>query len=406
MKLRQTSLSEAGFPQFNKVTRRERFLDEMNKAVPWSKIEALIQPIYPTGTGAGRPPIGLDRMLRLYFLQLWFELSDPAAEDAMYDSQSMRRFVGIDPGRERAPDETTICKFRKLLTEADIGRQMLEVVNKHLASCGHEVRTGTIVDATIIDAPSSTKNEERARDPEMHQTKKGNQWFFGMKGHVGVDSKTNIIHSVVVTAANVADCTVLPELLHGKETRVWGDSAYRGQRDAIRARAPLAQDFINRPARRGGVVNAAIAAVNHTKSRVRSRVEHTFSVIKGVFGFRKTRYRGLKKNGQAFVARCALANLFRFRHKIWFKGSIRPDDLGNRSIRRRTSKSDPLLPKNRREFAERPLRAPINQRIPRHGNTRGHEHGSLLGLSAARQEDAHEAGRATRLHGLLHHRRL
>ena len=316
MKPRQNSLSESGFPQFNKVTRRERFLKEMDKAVPWAKLEALVRPIYPAGNGVGRPPIGLDRMLRLYFLQLWFDLSDPAAEDAMYDSQAMRRFVGIDLGRERAPDETTICKFRRLLTDADIGRQMLEVVNAHLAEHGYEVRTGTIVDATIIDAPSSTKNAERSRDPEMHQTKKGNQWYFGMKGHIGVDSKTKLIHSAVVTAANVADCTILPKLLHGRETRIWGDSAYQGQGEVIREVAPLAKDFINRRVRRQGVVDEAIAAVNRTKSRVRSRVEHAFSVIKGVFGFRKVRYRGLAKNGQVFVTLCALANLFHFRRKI------------------------------------------------------------------------------------------
>ena len=316
MKPRQHTLTEVGFHQHHKVTRREAFLTQMDRVVPWARLEALIRPIYPKGDGPGRPPIGLDRMLRIYFLQLWFDLSDPAAEEAMYDIQSMRRFVGIDLGRESAPDETTICKFRNLLTEAEVGKKMLVEVNEYLASCGYRIQNGTIVDATIINAPSSTKNKDKARDPEMHQTKKGNQWYFGMKGHIGVDSKHKIIHCAEVTAAHVADCTVLPKLLHGNETRVWGDSAYQGQTAKIKLKAPRAQDFTNRRARRNGKIDPIVHAKNRTKSRVRARVEHQFSVIKRVFGFDKLRYRGLKKNGQAFVTLCALTNLFRFRHRI------------------------------------------------------------------------------------------
>ena len=316
MKPRQQTLSELGFLQHHKVTRREAFLTQMDRVVPWARLEALIRPIYPKGDGPGRPPIGLDRMLRIYFLQLWFDLSDPAAEEAMYDIQSMRRFAGIDLGRESAPDETTICKFRSLLTEAEIGKKMLVEVNEYLASCGYRIQNGTIVDATIINAPSSTKNKDKARDPEMHQTKKGKQWYFGMKGHIGVDSKHKIIHSAEVTAANVADCTVLQDLLHGSETRVWGDSAYQGQTAKIKIKAPFAQDFTNRRARKKGVIDPIVHAKNRTKSRVRARVEHQFYVIKRVFGFDKVRYRGLKKNGQAFITLCALTNLFRFRHRI------------------------------------------------------------------------------------------
>ena len=316
MKPRQNTLSEAGFEEHRKVTRKEVFLAQMDRVVPWSDLEALIRPIYPKGEGRGRPPIGLDRMLRIYFLQQWFNLSDPAAEEAMYDSRAMRRFVGIDLGREGAPDETTICKFRKLLTEAEVGKKMLTTVNEHLARRGYQVQYGTIVDATIIHAPSSTKNKTKTRDPEMYQTKKGNQWYFGMKGHIGMDSKQGIIHSAEVTAANVADSTVLPELLHGGETRVWGDAAYQGQTERIKERAPLAQDFTNRRARKGGEVDPVIRATNHTKSRVRARVEHRFLVIKRIFGFAKVRYRGLKKNRLRFLVTCALANLYQFRYRL------------------------------------------------------------------------------------------
>jgi IS5 family transposase len=185
-------------------------------------------------------------MLRIYFLQHWFNLSDPAVEEALYDSQAMRRFVGIDLGREAVPDETTVCRFRHLLEEHDVGRRLFDEVQRHLAAKGLKVATGTIVDATIINAPSSTKNADKARDPEMHQTKKGNQWYFGMKAHFGIDSRSKLIHAVQATPANVADSTVLPNLLHGNETRVWGDQAYRGQRAVIREHAPRARDFTDR----------------------------------------------------------------------------------------------------------------------------------------------------------------
>ena len=219
--------------------------------MPWAALCALIEPFYPKA-GTGRPPVGLERMLRIYFLQHWFNLSDPAVEEALYDSRAMREFVGIDLGREPAPDETTVCNFRHLLEAHDLGPQIFAKVNAYLAQKGFKVTTGTIVDATIISAPSSTKNQDGQRDPEMHQTKKGNQWYFGMKAHIGVDSATKIIHSVVATAANVADSHLLPELLHGKETRVWGDSAYQGQSEVIREQAPKAKDFTNRRYRRAG----------------------------------------------------------------------------------------------------------------------------------------------------------
>ena len=255
-------------------------------------------------------------MLRIYFLQQWFNLSDPAVEEALYDSLAMRDFVGIDLGREPAPDETTVCKFRHLLEKHDLGRSLFQEVHRHLETQGLKVSTGTIVDASIINAPSSTKNAEQQRDPDMHQTRKGKQWYFGMKAHIGVDSQTKLIHSVVATAANVADSTVLPDLLHGEETRVWGDQAYRGQRDVIRDCAPKAKDFTNRRYRHCGVVDELEKARNRTKSKVRAKVEHVFGVIKRVFGFAKVRYRGLEKNAHRLFVTCALANLFMVRHRL------------------------------------------------------------------------------------------
>ncbi len=241
--MRQTSFSTGSFDRFHKPTRRELFLAEMEKVVPWNELVALIEPVYPK-PGNGRRPVGVERMLRIYFIQQWFNLSDPAAEEALYDSLALRRFVGIDLGRERVPDETTICRFRHLLEKHDLGRGLFEQVHRHLESRGMKVATGTIVDATIINV-SSTKNQDQVRDPDMHQTRKGSQWYFGMKAHVGVDSKSKVIHSVVATAANVHDSQVLPDLLHGEETRVWGDSAYWGQREVIRRHAPQARDFTN-----------------------------------------------------------------------------------------------------------------------------------------------------------------
>ena len=313
--MKQMTLSAGGFERYGKTTRRSVFLAEMNRVVPWSSLCAVVEPYYPRA-GNGRPPIGLERMLRIYFLQQWFNLSDPAVEEALYDSLAMRDFVGVDLGREPAPDETTVCKFRHLLEAHDLGRRLFEEVHRHLETQGLKVSTGTIVDASIINAPSSTKNAEQQRDPDMHQTRKGKQWYFGMKAHIGVDSQTKLIHSVVATAANVADSTILPDLLHGDETRVWGDQAYRGQQDVIRACAPKAKDFTNRRYRQHGVVDEVEKAKNRTKSKVRAKVEHVFGVIKRVFGFVKVRYRGLEKNAHRLFVTCALANLFMVRHHL------------------------------------------------------------------------------------------
>lgn len=297
------------------VTKRAKFLAEMDGLVPWARLRAIVAKHYPRA-GNGRPPLDLELMLRVYFLQHWFDLSDPAVEDMLYDSASMRTFAGVDPEKRRAPDETTVCKFRHLLERHRLGKRLFAAVNAHLGNRGIRVGNGTIVDATIVHAPSSTKNADGARDPEMHQTKKGNQWYFGMKLHAGADSATKIVHRLEATAANVHDSRVLPRLLHGRETRVWGDSAYRGHKAVIRARSPRARDFTCERATRGHELTDAQRAANRTKSRVRARVEHSFNVVKRIFGFCKTRYRGIAKNlNRAYVA-FALANLFVSRNKL------------------------------------------------------------------------------------------
>ena len=313
--MKQKTLATLRFDKYTKTTRRAAFLAEMQRVVPWSELCALIEPVYPK-PGNGRPPVGLERMLRIYFLQHWFNLSDPAVEEALYDSSAMRAFVGIDLGREPVPDETTVCKFRHLLEAHDLGRGLFEQVARHLQAQGLKVASGTIVDATIINAPSSTKNQSGERDPEMKQTKKGNQWYFGMKAHIGVDSKTKLIHSVVATPANVHDSQVLGHLLHGAETRVWGDSAYVGQTEVIRSVAPKARDFTQARASRHKALSAVERAKNRNKSRVRAKGEHPFLVIKRLFGFAKVCYRGIAKNANRLFVACALANLFMVRRTL------------------------------------------------------------------------------------------
>jgi len=237
-------------------------------------------------------------------------------EEALYDSRAMRRFVDIDLGCEPAPDETTVCNFRHLLEKHNLGDQLFSLINGYLQENGLKVSTGTIVDATIINAPSSTKNNEGKRDPEMHQTRKGNQWYFGMKAHIGVDSQTRLIHSVAATAANVHDSQLLGDLLHGDETRVWGDSAYTGQGDVIRQHAPRAKDFTNKKGFRNRPLSEMDAAKNSTISKVRAKVEHPFLVLKRRFGFNKVRYRGLDKNANRLLVACGLVNLYMARRQL------------------------------------------------------------------------------------------
>lgn len=299
----------AGFEQYRKPTRREAFLATMEAIVPWEALCAVIEPYYPKA-GNGRPPIGLERMLRIHFLQHWFNLADLACEEALYDSASLRRFVGIDLGREPVPDATTLLKFRRLLERHQLAERLFAEVGLVLQASGVKLKTGTIVDATIIGAPGSTKNQEKARDPEMSQTKKNGNWHFGMKLHIGVDSQSGLAHSAVVTPANVHDKHALPQLLHGQEQRVYGDSAYASQRALILSKAPRAKDFTNQRTRKNGAIDEVQRGKNRNKSRIRARVEHVFAVVKRLWGFTKVRYRGLRKNaGRVFTA-LALANLY------------------------------------------------------------------------------------------------
>src|ERR1035441_7497919 len=314
--MRQMTLaSQASFEKYARKSRREEFLNVMDVVVPWRELEALIEPFYPKA-GNGRQPVGLSIMLRVYFLQQWFNLSDPGAEDVLYESPVLRRFAGVDLGRAAAPDETTILRFRRLLEQHELCGQILDTVNHYLASRGLRIATGTIVDATIIAAPSSTKNAKKERDPEMHQTRKGNQWFFGAKAHVGVDSKEGIVHSVCTSAASVSDVHMLPDLLHGAEKKVWGDAGYQGQTEAIHAAAPEAQGMTSRRAKYKGGVDEVERRKNRTKARVRSKVEWLFRILKRVFGFTKVRYRGLKKNHEWLLAAFALVNLYQHRKRL------------------------------------------------------------------------------------------
>lgn len=322
--MKQQSLAMAAdqsFEAYRKPTRRDEFLKTMQAIVPWAALCEVIEPFYPKA-GNGRPPIGLERMLRIHFISHWFNLADLACEEALYDSVSLRRFAGIDLGRESVPDATTILNFRKLLNQHKLGEALFAQVGAVLQSKGFKLNTGTIVDATIIGAPSSTKNADKARDPDMHQTRKGQQWYFGMKLHIGVDSQSGLTHHAVVTAANVHDKHPLPSLLHGNEQRVYGDSAYASQKDLIHSAAPRAKDVTNQRSRRAGVVDEVIRSKNRNKSRIRSRVEHVFAVVKRLWGFGKVRYRGLQKNATRAFTALALANIYLCRERLM--AQVRP----------------------------------------------------------------------------------
>lgn len=311
----RTLASQSSFEKHGRKSKREVFLDQMEQVVPWSELQALIERHYPKA-GNGRQPVGLAIMLRTYFLQQWFSLSDPGMEEAFYESPALRRFAGVDLGVAPAPDETTILRFRHLLERHDLGGEILDTVNRYLETKSIRITTGTIVDATIIHAPSSTRNARGERDPAMHQTRKGKQWFFGAKAHIGVDSKETIVHSVCTSAASVADKHMLADLLHGEERKVWGDGGYQGQGDVIREAAPHAQDMTCRRTRYKNHVDELQRKKNRSKSRVRARVEHPFRILKRVFGFVKVRYRGLKKNHEWICAAFALVNLYQHRNRL------------------------------------------------------------------------------------------
>src|SRR5271154_3232987 len=311
----QTLASQVSFEKHGRKSKRELFLDQMEQVVPWSELLALVAPHYPKA-GNGRQPVGLSIMLRTYFLQQWFNLSDPGVEELLYESPAVRRFVGVDLGVASAPDETTVLRFRHMLEKHDLGGMMLDAVNVHLEAKGIKIQTGTIVDATIIHAPSSTKNSTGERDPAMHQTRKGKQWYFGAKAHIGVDSKETVVHTVITSAASVADKHMLPDLLHGEERKVWGDGAYQGQTEAIHAAAPKAQDMTCRRTKYKDYVDEEAKRKNTTKARVRAKVEHPFRILKRVFGFTKVRYRGIWKNHQWLCAAFALVNLYQHRNRL------------------------------------------------------------------------------------------
>src|ERR1700744_1405604 len=309
---RQMSFSQSEYARKKKVTRREKFLGEMEQIVPWARLVALIEPHYPSGK-RGRPPIGLERMLRIYFLQQWYTLADEALEDALYDSQALRTFAGIDLSVEAVPDATTLLGFRHLLEAHDLSKGILQEINGHLRARQLFLKEGTLVDATIIAAPPSTKNAEKARDPEMHQTKKGNAWHFGMKAHIGTDLQ-GVVHTVVGTAANVADVACAHQLLHGEEETAGVDAGYTGVEK--RPEAKEAQVEWHVAAKRSkvralpeGRLKTLTQELEKLKAQVRAKVEHAFHVVKNSFGFRKVRYRGLAKNTAQLQTLFALANL-------------------------------------------------------------------------------------------------
>ena len=323
--MKQISLSN-GFEMSAKRTRKRAFLEEMARVVPWTDLVALIVPHMPPGK-TGRPPYPAELLLRIHFLQQWFGLSDPAMEEALYDIPLYRQFAGLDLGNSRLPDESTLLRFRDLLEAHNLAAKMLLVINTTLAAQGLMLKTGSVVDATLIDAPSSTKNKDGKRDPEMHQVKKGNQWHFGMKAHIAVDVDSGLVHTVIGTAANVHDVTQAAELLHGEETTVWADAGYRGieKRPETQER-PVTWKVAMMPGKRKQLdtrnpIGALINTVERTKASIRAKVEHPFRVIKCQFGFTKVRYRGLMKNTAQLNTLFALSNLWMARKHILLWGA-------------------------------------------------------------------------------------
>jgi len=310
----QRTFASLAWQAKGKVTRRERFLAEMDAVIPWARLLALIEPHYPKA-GNGRQPLGLEKMLRIYFLQQWFNLSDPQAEDAIYDSEAMRRFARVELGDDVVPDESTILRFRHLLEQHQLTRAMFDAVASLLEERRLLLRSGTIVDATIIAAPSSTKNASAARDPQMKQTRKGKSWHFGMKLHIGAD-KRGIIHTVTATHAGAADINQLPQLLHGQEREIFGDQAYWKEADRQAFTAHGINYRINRRPGAHRPLSERWRLINRARSRTRARGEHAFRVLKQLWGFTKVRYRGLAKNLARAQTMFALANLYQLRREL------------------------------------------------------------------------------------------
>ena len=317
--------ADLGLNLSTKRTRKREFLDEMNRVVPWAALVALVTPHAPAGR-RGRPPFPVETMLRIHFLQQWFGLSDPAMEEALFDVPLYREFAGLDNGNVRLPDESTILRFRHLLETHKLAGPMLAAVNDVLRDKGLMLRIGTVVDATLISAPSSTKNDSGQRDPEMHQTKKGNQWYFGMKAHIGVDAQSGLVHTVKGTAANVNDVIEANGLLHGHETNAFGDAGYQGAHKRPDAKDGVTWHVAMRPGKRKALdkstkLGALTDEIERLKASIRAKVEHPFRVIKRQFGFTKVRYRGLKKNTAQITTLFALANLWAARRELMGVGA-------------------------------------------------------------------------------------
>ncbi|KPX99877.1 MULTISPECIES: IS5 family transposase [Pseudomonas syringae group] len=323
----QMSFSDFEYAGKRKQTRRERFLAEMDQVVPWAGLVALIEPYYPKA-GMGRKPYPLETMLRIHLLQNWFSLSDPAMEEALYEMTSMRQFARLTLSAP-IPEDTTVMNFRHLLEKHRLAAGILQVINGYLQDKGLSLRQGTIVDATIIHAPSSTKNREGKRDPEMHQTKKGNQYYFGMKAHIGADVESGLVHHVHGTAANVADVTQVAELLHGEENAVYADAGYTGvdKRDEHADRPVIWQIAARRSTystlSKRSLIYRGKRRIERAKAQTRAKVEHPFRVVKRQFGYVKTRFRGLMKNTAQLTTLFALSNLWMARKRLMGLGKVR-----------------------------------------------------------------------------------
>ena len=313
--MKTVSFASLAYENKKKKTRREKFLEEMNQVIPWEELLQIVKKYYPVA-GNGRQPMPMERMLRIYFMQQWYGLSDPAMEDALYDIESMRQFADIDIETDVIPDETTILNFRHLLERHNLTKQIFEKTKRYLSEKGLLLREGTIVDATIINAPSSTKNQDRTRDKEMRQTKKGNQWYFGMKAHVGTDTGRGLAHSIVVTDAAVHDSQVMDELLHGEEEAVYGDKAYASEEKKEEYEGRGVKWCVHLKANRGRQLNQEEVECNHKRSQIRAKGEHAFLVVKHLWRYQKVRYKGLYKNAVQVFSLFALANLYLVRREL------------------------------------------------------------------------------------------
>lgn len=313
--MKSLSFASLAYENKKKKTRREKFLEEMDRVIPWKELIGVIRPYYPKA-GNGRQPMPLEIMLRIYFMQQWYGLSDPAMEDSLYDIESMRRFAGINLEVDTIPDETTVLHFRHLLEKHNLTEKIFDETQRYLKEKGLLLREGTIVDATIINASSSTKNREGKRDEEMKQTKKGNQWYFGMKAHVGTDTGKGLVHSVVVTNAAVHDSQVMDKLLHGEEEAVYGDKAYASEERKVEYESRGIEWCVKRKASRGKQLTEEDKEYNRRQGKIRAKVEHAFLIVKHIWQYRKVRYKGLYKNAVQLYSVFTLANLYMVRHEL------------------------------------------------------------------------------------------